>query len=250
MIILFKCFCKNREEIRDRYKRQLITGRRDVTASDNPDLYRTVNEVESRISISEKSLKTYNDIHDIVELYGKAIPHLLEIIQKNITLTLDTRNAGLTQAKFANNIKLIKNLDTELNSAILLYKFKNINIFDYKTVAQSAFAVEKRFIWDVSDNLLKRDKLKLQKPHTVIGESLLYKASLVDSDSYSTSFVTNNSTNRAKLSYNILVLEANIKKLRKDLDDINSFNSTATAKRRLLLTTLDNDYRMLRDARS
>lgn len=239
----------NREEIRDRYKRQLLTGRRDVTASDNPDLYRTVSEVESKIHTSEKSLKTYNDIKDVIELYGKAIPHLSDIIQKIITLTLDTRNAGLTDAQFINNIALITNLEAELKSAILLYKFKNINIFDYKTVAQSAFAVEKRFNWDVSDNLLKRDKLVLQKPHTVIGESLLYKASLVDANTYQTTLLTvNNKANRDKLSYNILVLEADIAKLRKDLDNLNSFNGTVTAKRRLLLTTLDNNYRILRDA--
>ena len=239
----------NREEIRDRYKRQLLTGRRDVTASDNPDLYRTVSEVESKIHTSEKSLKTYNDIKDVIELYGKAIPHLSDIIQKIITLTLDTRNAGSTEAQFINNIALITKLETELKSAILLYKFKNINIFDYKTVAQSAFAVEKRFNWDVSDNLLKRDKLTLQKPHTVIGETLLYKASLVDANTYQTTLLTvNNKANRDKLSYNILVLEADIAKLRKDLDNLNSFNGTVTAKRRLLLTTLDNNYRILRDA--
>ena len=39
----------NREEIRDRLKRQLLTGRKDVSASDNPDLYHRVNDIESKI---------------------------------------------------------------------------------------------------------------------------------------------------------------------------------------------------------
>ena len=168
----------NREEIRDRLKRQLLTGRKDVSASDNPDLYHRVNDIESKITITEKSLKNINDASDLVLLYGKAIPHLIDILQKIITITLDTRQAGLTNTKFANNLIEIRNIENELKSSILLYKFKDQNIFDYKTVAENAFAVEKRFKWDISDNILKRDTLTLQKPHTVIGESLLYKESL------------------------------------------------------------------------
>ena len=77
----------------------------------------------------------------------------------------------------------------------------------------------------------------------------MYKASLVDANTYQTTLLTvNNKANRDKLSYNLLVLEADIAKLRKDLDNLNSFNGTVTAKRRLLLTTLDNNYRILRDA--
>ncbi len=239
----------NREEIRDRLKRQLLTGRKDVSASDNPDLYHRVNDIESKITITEKSLKNINDASDLVLLYGKAIPHLIDILQKIITITLDTRQAGLTNTKFANNLIEIRNIENELKSSILLYKFKDQNIFDYKTVAENAFAVEKRFKWDISDNILKRDTLTLQKPHTVIGESLLYKESLVDSNKYlTTTYHINNSGNRAYLSYNILVLENDIKKLHKDLDNINSFNSTLTQRKRLLLTTLDNNYRILHDS--
>ena len=239
----------NREEIRDRLKRQLLIGRKDVSASDNPDLYHRVNDIESRITISEKSLKNINDASDVVLLYGKAIPHLIDILQRIINITLDTRQAGLTNTKFANNLAEIRNIEKELKSSILLYKFKDLNIFDYKTVAQNAYAVEKRFKWDISDNLLKRDTLTLQKPHTVIGETLLYKETLVDSNKYlTTTYHINNAGNRAYLSYNIRVLENDIKKLRTDLDNINSFNSTLTQRKRLLLTTLDNNYRMLRDS--
>lgn len=239
----------NREEVRDRLKRQLLTGRKDVTASDNPDLYHRVSDIESRIHITEKSLKNINDAADVVSLYGKAIPHLIEILQKIILITLDTRQAGLTNVKFASNLAEIRSIEAELKSAILLYKFKDLNIFDYKTVAESAYAVEKRFKWDISDNILKRDTLTLQKPHTVIGETLLYKESLSDSNKYlTTTYHTNNSGNRAYLSYNLLVLENDINKLRKDLDNINSFNSTLSQRKRLLLTTLDNNYRILRDS--
>tara|TARA_B100000035_G_C20967782_1_gene539567 strand:- start:232 stop:1137 length:906 start_codon:yes stop_codon:yes gene_type:complete len=244
-----KMLIDNREEVRDRLKRQLLLGRRDVTSSDNPDLYHTVNDLEARITVGEQSLKNLSDAADLVVLYGKAIEHLIEILQQIITLTIDTRQAGLTNERFSANLKLINNIENELKSAILLYKFKTSNIFDYKTIAQGAFNVEKRFTWDVSDNLLKRETLTLQKPHTVIGETLLYKESLVDSKTYlTTTYHINNSGNRAYLSYNLLVLENDIKKLRKDLDNINSFNSTLKAKRRLLLTVLDNNYRMLKDA--
>ena len=244
-----KMLIDNREEIRDRLKRQLLLGRRDVSASDNPDLYHIVNDLEARITVSEQSLKNLSDAADLVVLYGKALEHLIEILQKIITLTLDTRQAGLTNERFSDNLKLINNIEKELKSAILLYKFKTSNIFDYKTVAEGAYNVEKRFTWDISDNLLKRDTLTLQKPHTVIGETLLYKASLVDSNNYlTTTYHINNSGNRAYLSYNLLVLENDIKKLRNDLDNINSFNSTIKAKRRLLLTVLDNHYRMLKDS--
>lgn len=239
----------NREEMRDRLKRQLITGRKDVSASDNPDLYHRVSDIESRIHITEKSLKNINDASDLVSLYGKALQHLIDILQKIIQITLDTRQAGLTNAKFSSNLAEIRSIETELKSAILLYKFKDLHIFDYKTVAENAYAVEKRFKWDISDNILKRDTLTLQKPHTVIGETLLYKASLSDSKKYlTTTYHINNSGNRAYLSYNLLVLENDIKKIRKDLDDINSFNSTVSQRKRLLLTTLDNNYRILRDS--
>ena len=39
-----------------------------------------------------------------------------------------------------------------------------------------------------------------------------------------------------------------IQRLRRELDTVNSFSENIAAKRRLLLTTLDNYYRMLRDA--
>ncbi len=124
--ISIKMLIDNREDVRDRLKRQLLTGRRVVSAGDNPDLYHTVNDLEAKIEISEKSLKNFNDAADLVSLYGKAIPHLIEILQKMVTLTLDTRQAGLTNAMFYNKLLKIDNLATELKSAILLYKFKNI----------------------------------------------------------------------------------------------------------------------------
>ena len=109
---------------------------------------------------------------------------------------------------------ILQDIETSnLNSKVQFY-FTNSdsNIFDYKTVAQSAYAVEKRFKWDVSDNILKRDTLTLQKPHTVIGETLLYKESLNDSKVYlTTTYHINNTGNRGYLSYNLLVLENDIK---------------------------------------
>lgn len=244
-----KMLINNREEVRDRYKRQLLSGRRDVRAGDNPELYQNVSDLEAKIHISEKSLKNLTDAADIVELYGKAIPHLIEIIQKMISISLDTKQAGLADGIFNNNLRRIRNLETELNSAILLYKFKRVHIFDYKKISQSAAGVEKRFNWDISNNLLNRERLVLQKPSAVIGETLLYKASLVDSNTYSTTgYNTNTKTTRGYVSYNILVLEADIIRLRAELDTINSFNSSVAAKRRLLLTTLDNNYRMLKEA--
>ena len=245
-----KMLIDNREEVRDRLKRQLLTGRRVVSAGDNPDLYHTVNDLESKIEISEKSLKNFNDAADLVSLYGKAIPHLIEILQKMVTLTLDTRQAGLTNAMFYNKLLKIDNLAAELKSAILLYKFKNIHIFFYKLVSQVSYTVETRFKWDISDNILKRNSLTFTKPSMVIGENLLYKVSLNDSNCYKTTnnFTVNNAGNRAKLSYNILVLENDIQRLQRELDTVNSFSENIAAKRRLLLTTLDNYYRMLRDA--
>ena len=248
--ISIKMLIDNREEVRDRLKRQLLTGRRVVSAGDNPDLYHTVNDLEAKIEISEKSLKNFNDAADLVSLYGKAIPHLIEILQKMVTLTLDTRQAGLTNAMFYNKLLKIDNLATELKSAILLYKFKNIHIFFYKLVSQISYTVETRFKWDISDNILKRNCLTFTKPSMVIGENLLYKVSLNDSNCYKTTnnFTVNNAGNRAKLSYNVLVLENDIQRLQRELDTVNSFSENIKAKRRLLLTTLDNYYRMLRDA--
>tara|TARA_B100000902_G_scaffold323212_1_gene316899 strand:+ start:270 stop:1178 length:909 start_codon:yes stop_codon:yes gene_type:complete len=245
-----KMLIDNREEVRDRLKRQLLTGRRVVSASDNPDLYHTVNDLESKIDISEKSLKNFNDAADLVSLYGKAIPHLIEILQKMITITLDTRQAGLTNNLFYNNLLKIDNLASELKSAILLYKFKNMHIFFYKLVNEISYTVETRFKWDISDNILKRTCLTFNKPRMVIGENLLYKVSLNDSNCYKTTnnFTVNNNGNRNKLSYNILVLENDVKRLQRELDTVNSFSENIKAKRRLLLTTLDNNYRMLRDA--
>lgn len=245
-----KMLIDNREEVRDRLKRQLLTGRRVVSASDNPDLYHVVNDLEAKIDISEKSLKNFNDAADLVSLYGKAIPHLIEILQKMITLTLDTRQAGLTDNMFYNNLLKIDNLASELKSAILLYKFKNMHIFFYKLVNEVSYTVETRFKWDISDNILKRTCLTFKKPRAVIGENLLYKVSLNDSSCYKTTndFTVNNSGNRGKLSYNVLVLENDIKNLQRELDTVNSFSESLNAKRRLLLTTLDNNYRLLKDA--
>ena len=50
-----KMLINNREEVRDRYKRQLLSGRRDVRAGDNPELYKNVSDLEAKIHISEKS---------------------------------------------------------------------------------------------------------------------------------------------------------------------------------------------------
>ena len=76
-------------------------------------------------------------------------------------------------------------------------------------VSQVSYAVETRFKWDISDNILKRNCLTFTKPSMVIGENLLYKVSPNDSNYYKTTnyFTVNNSDNRNRLSYNVLVLE-------------------------------------------
>lgn len=241
------------EKTRNNLQKQLMNGRKMVSAEDSPEEYQMVSDLEIKIDITKKSLENCDEAVCVVELLQQALMTITSLIQTLLDVTIQARQPGISNLDLVSLISTIQGLEVEIESTLNMYTYKNQSVFYHKDrISQSdqkTWEVAKRFKWNVTDSILKPNYLTLVKPKIILKgleQNFLYKEKSSDIQIYSLDGITTSSPeNLLKLDYNIKVVKADLKKINNYLDDLSVFNNLLSFKRKTLISVYGTNLDLL-----
>ena len=244
---------KENEKKRNLLQKQLLDGRKLVSAKQAPEEYQKASDLEMKVDILKKSLDNVEDACSLVELVETALLNLVTILQTLLEVTIQARQPGISDVDILSFMSTIQSLETEFESTLNLYTWKNQSIFYHKdrlTITdKKTWEVAKKIKWNVTDSVLKPLYLTFTKPKIIVKgleKNFLFKVNAADPEVYiSTGITTSSSTNQARLDYNILVIQSDIKLVQKYLGDLAVFNNLVAIKKQTLLSVYGSNLESL-----
>ena len=241
------------EKTRNNLQKQLMDGKKMVSAEDSPEEYQMVSDLEIKIDITKKSLENCDEAVCVVELLQQALMTIVSLIQMMLDVTIQARQPGISDLDLVSLITTIQGLEAEMESTLSMYTYKNQSVFYHKDRIlesdQKTWEVAKRFKWNITDSILKPNYLTLVKPKIILKgleQNFLFKEKTDDTETYCLDGITTSSPeNLLKLDYNIKVIKADLKKMHTYLDDLSVFNNLLVFKRKTLISVYGTNLDLL-----
>ena len=246
---------KQNTQKRNQLQKQLLEGRKLLSATENPGDFQTANELEMMIDVLKQSLNNTDEAKSMIGITEQAIHSLIAILQTILEVTVQARQPGISQNNLTTFVNTIKSLQEEFKSTLKLITYRKQPVFYHKDrlveTDQKTWEVEKRFRWNVSDNLLTPIYLTFMKPKVILEglmRNFFYKVLVTDSKTYNVDSLTVSTTlTGTQLDYNIKVIQNDIHKLETYIGDLATFNNTVTLKRKTLLSVYSHNLELLQE---